>query len=159
MKKIPIEERFWCKVDMSGGDDACWEWQAARDHKGYGWIAIDRKMRRAHTIAYRLAKGEPPNGHIVRHTCDNPPCCNPSHLLNGTRKDNGHDASVRNRFNDRKGSLNPRSKLSEEDVSNCRSRYKPWDKHNGIRALSIEYGINEETMREAVHGKTWKHVA
>ena len=30
-------ERFWSKVDRQGPDE-CWEWQAGRSEKGYGWF-------------------------------------------------------------------------------------------------------------------------
>ena len=158
MKKVPIEDRFWSKVDMSAGENECWPWKASRDHKGYGWIAVERKMRRAHTIAYRLVNGEPPDGHLIRHTCDNPPCCNPKHLLHGTKVDNGRDASERNRFNPRYGELNPRAYLTEEIVKECRKRYVPRDRRNGVQAMARELGVNMETLRDAVIGRSWRHI-
>lgn len=40
------------------------------------------------------------NGHyppVVRHTCDNPTCINPDHLVGGTPRDNMKDRSERGR--------------------------------------------------------------
>ena len=34
---------------------------------------------------------------LVRHECDNPPCCNPRHLLDGTAEDNSADMKARGR--------------------------------------------------------------
>ena len=34
---------------------------------------------------------------VVRHACDNPPCCNPLHLLGGTHADNVADKVRRGR--------------------------------------------------------------
>jgi hypothetical protein len=44
-----------------------------------------------------LAWGPVPPGKIVRHTCDNPPCVNPLHLMNGTSADNSRDMVLRGR--------------------------------------------------------------
>lgn len=33
----------------------------------------------------------------ICHTCDNPPCCNPMHLFEGTRLDNVHDMRAKGR--------------------------------------------------------------
>lgn len=75
-----------------GEPDECWEWTRALN-KGYGAIAVHgSKMRMAHVVAWELHNGQPlPEGMLVRHTCDNPPCTNPAHLLIGTHKDNSHD--------------------------------------------------------------------
>lgn len=34
---------------------------------------------------------------MVRHSCDNPPCCNPAHLLVGTAAQNAQDMAERGR--------------------------------------------------------------
>jgi hypothetical protein len=74
-KRRPFAERFWEKVTI-GGDDECWEWQAARNAKG-GFIADDI---------------------CVLHHCDNPSCCNPAHLYAGTKKDNTRDMMQRGQY-------------------------------------------------------------
>jgi hypothetical protein len=83
MKKT-LEERFWAKVDKSGGPSACWLWTASTN-KGYGQLEIDGRPEGAHRIAYKLSIGPIPNGLSVCHSCDNPPCCNPSHLFLGSK--------------------------------------------------------------------------
>jgi hypothetical protein len=50
-----------------------------------------------HVMAYIVAKGSVPPGMVVRHTCDNPPCINPEHLLIGTKADNAADMVERRR--------------------------------------------------------------
>lgn len=47
-------------------------------------------MLGAHVIAYRIARGDTKNLQVL-HECDNPICCNPSHLFLGTQKDNIQD--------------------------------------------------------------------
>lgn len=65
----------------------CWEWQGARTPTGYGMVGYghrDGNRRRwdyAHRLMYRLTVGPIPAGQQLDHfRCDNPPCCNPTHL-------------------------------------------------------------------------------
>src|SRR5438105_2799861 len=48
----PLEDRFWSKVDCSGGKDACWPWKAHVGSHGYGIIA---RSHSDHTTAPRVA--------------------------------------------------------------------------------------------------------
>jgi hypothetical protein len=85
-------DRFWAKVDTTG--DGCWPWLGCLSTAGYGRAG---KRGYAHRLAYEFAYGPIPAGLEIRHACDNPPCCNPAHLLVGTREDNAHDMVVRGR--------------------------------------------------------------
>lgn len=76
---------FWSHVIVAEKDD-CWEWLGTRDPKGYGRFLPG--IGSAHRVAYELHHGIrlpyvakiTPTTPVVRHTCDNPPCCNPFHL-------------------------------------------------------------------------------
>lgn len=73
----------------------CTEWEGTRDSAGYG---ITRTGGRAHRLAWITAnESEIPIGMVVRHTCDNPPCVNPEHLILGTEADNVRDMIDRGR--------------------------------------------------------------
>lgn len=85
--------KFWAKVDERGKEE-CWPWQGTCDTKGYGRAG---KSERAHRVAFMLARGPIPTGMLIRHRCDNPPCCNPFHLELGTKADNAQDAVERRR--------------------------------------------------------------
>lgn len=80
------------------GPDECWEWTGSTN-KGYGSISVHgSRVRVAHVVAWELHHGRAlPVGMVVRHRCDNPPCCNPNHLILGTHGDNNRDKSERNR--------------------------------------------------------------
>ena len=82
----------------AGAPDDCWEWTMCRV-KDYGMISIGgTKLRGAHIVAWELANGRTvPEGMVVRHTCDNPPCTNPAHLDLGEHADNVHDCIERDR--------------------------------------------------------------
>lgn len=88
-------ERFWAKVVKT---DTCWEWNATRNHRGYGKFRDSPHSEiGAHRYSYILHKGEIGEGMEVMHTCDNPPCVNPDHLLLGTAKDNAEDRTSKRR--------------------------------------------------------------
>lgn len=101
-KKRLVEERFWSKVDKSGGPDACWPWLAAIDQGGYGtfWAGVGRSTR-PHIFAYESEIGVVPNGLDLDHvchtrdlsceggpTCLHRKCVNPAHLEPVTRRVN-----------------------------------------------------------------------
>lgn len=90
-----IEERFWAKVNKSGGtpyltdelsgsvSGQCWAWLSSKSTLGYGsiWDNSVKKNRMAHQIAWEIATGKPfPSGMVVDHLCRNPSCVNPEHL-------------------------------------------------------------------------------
>jgi predicted DNA-binding protein YlxM (UPF0122 family) len=69
----------------------CWEWQYKLRDDRYGVVKIDGEEHIAHRAAYRLWKGEIPDGKVVRHKCDNQSCIRPKHLELGTTKENQND--------------------------------------------------------------------
>lgn len=95
----PAVERFWEKVDRSGGPEACWPWTGATQ-KGYGAFGLeDGKIVRAHRFMWEITYGPIPDGLNVLHHCDNRPCCNPhpTHLFLGTFQDNTLDMVIKGR--------------------------------------------------------------
>lgn len=93
----PDAARFWRKVDKSAGPDACWPFIASIDEHGYGRFHIGNRLIHASRAAFMFANDGVPSNRVVRHTCDNPICCNPSHLILGTHADNSADMSARGR--------------------------------------------------------------
>ncbi|MFC6760417.1 HNH endonuclease signature motif containing protein [Sulfitobacter porphyrae] len=87
------------------------------DSYGYGRLRIapSRAQYRAHRISYRIAFGKDPGELYVCHKCDNPQCCNPSHMFLGTAADNNADkiAKGRTRSGDHTGANNGNAKLTE----------------------------------------------
>lgn len=96
--------RFHARVRTS---DGCWLWAGEITSAGYGQFSLyrrsltggrDRLRLLAHRVAYALAHEEDPGNAVVRHRCDNPPCCNPAHLETGTQAQNIADALARGRL-------------------------------------------------------------
>lgn len=112
-------ERYWAQVSVGTGDD-CWPWTGIVDRDGYGMFSRNRLGRRAHRYAVELDRGAPELGKIVMHTCDNPPCVNPSHLLVGTQADNIADKMAKGRHRCDRGEDQGNAKLTEADVLSIR---------------------------------------
>ena len=85
-------ERVWSRIDV-GEPDECWPWTRGRHSYGYGQIRYPKST--LHYVHRLVSRAKP--GQEVRHLCDNPPCCNPLHLVLGTHRDNIADMNERGR--------------------------------------------------------------
>jgi len=90
---------FWEKVEKT---DACWNWKAFIDYKGYGQFGFKNKVVRSHRVAWELTFGPIPSGLHVLHRCDNRKCVNPAHLFLGTNKDNVNDRELKGRHHSKR---------------------------------------------------------
>lgn len=88
-------DKFWERVERKGPDD-CWLWKGANNGRGYGRLRFRGKYYAAHRLAFELSSGKAPQL-CVLHSCDNPPCCNPKHLREGTNEENSLDMIRRGR--------------------------------------------------------------
>lgn len=130
--------------------NGCKVWTGPTDRDGYGIAYIDGKYVSTHRLAYTLALGSIPSGAMVRHTCDNPPCIDPDHLLVGTAQDNSNDCVERDRQS--KGSQVASSILKEADIPIIRGSKLT------KRQLAEQYGVSIDTIKQVRSRKTWKHV-
>ena len=80
------EDRFWRKVLKT---ESCWLWTGHLDKDGYGTLRVGPTQVRAHRFSWELANG--PTDLLVRHTCNNPRCVRPDHLVPGTHLENMAD--------------------------------------------------------------------
>lgn len=117
---IPIASRFHPRVDKTPGQGPrgdCWEWVGARNRQGYGKCWLDGKNILAHRVAYLLENGAIDDSLMILHSCDNPPCCNPGHLREGTVTDNMQDCVDRRRqSNARKTRCNEGHEFTPENT-------------------------------------------
>lgn len=139
-------------VDPGGADD-CWEWQGACSKGGYGNVRVGGRQTKAHRLSYELANGPIPAGLVVRHSCDNPPCVNPNHLLVGTHGDNAQDKALRDRsmFGERSST----ARLTASNVGEIRTRSAAGEPS---ASLAVAYDVSEAAIRHILAGRTWKRV-
>lgn len=146
-----------CRIGWQVTDSGCWEWSAARTAAGYGELRYERTTVRAHRLAYEAWVGTIPDGQVVRHKCDNPPCINPDHLETGTQRDNMRDMSERGRHGKTgaKGSTNGQAKLTEQQVRDILIRCQT-ERSNIV--IANDYGVHKGTIKSIRARRFWKHV-
>lgn len=136
---------------------------ACQDHgrKGYGlgyataWVRRNgqRLSTTLHRKVYWRATGDWPE--VVRHTCDNPRCINPEHLLGGTQLDNVRDCAERGRTGDQRnfGAANGRCILTETSVARIRAEYVKGSREFGLPALARKHGCSVSQVYRIVTGE------
>jgi hypothetical protein len=156
-KGLSIAERFWPRVDRSGGPDACWPWIGKSRHKfGYGtiWVGPGLGVEGAHRVAYRLVRGEILDGHALAHSCDNPPCCNPAHLEAMPNGGNVQQMWGKGRGTSKRptGERNGAARLTMEAATEIRAARAAGDQ---VNAIAARHGVNRTTVRAVLQGKRW----
>lgn len=137
----------------------CWEWRARRTDRGYGVFSYLGKSELAHRVAMMIEKGKthPPPPHIeVCHSCDNPPCTNPSHLWLGTHTNNMRDMMAKGRHNTPVGSACLSAKLDEIQVLRIRKIYST--RFMTQRELALEFEVDLRLINLIVNRKAWVHI-
>src|SRR6266566_4632547 len=86
--------RFLSNIDVRGKDE-CHPYLGYNRRDGYGYY----NGRLAHRLIYLYIYGKLSKRKLVCHDCDNPPCCNPRHLFEGTYLDNNRDMISKGRQN------------------------------------------------------------
>lgn len=167
--QVPPAERFATKVDRSD-PDGCWPWTGGVDRDGYGHFKVDRRMWRAPRYAFNLAHPDAPlsDDEMVRHTCDNPICVRPAHLLRGGAAQNSADQIERDRTTrgDRhhtrrdpstrvRGTRNGSAVLTEDAVRAIRTSYAAGATHV---ALAADHGVSQPLISQIVRRVVWTHV-
>jgi len=152
---MSLELRFRLRF-TEGDKDSCWNWEKGVTAGGYGQMAYHNKKYSAHRLAWTLHHGKDiPDGKVIRHTCDNPRCVNPHHLLIGTQSDNVKDMIERGRLVVRsrpKGEENPNSIVKEIHVKDI---YEMNGSHIEI-ATKFNYPVG--AIRSIRSGRTWRYI-
>jgi hypothetical protein len=145
------DQTFMNNVDVRSKSE-CWPWKRRVNKFGYGCVSYNGKEELAHRVAFAIANGGKfPDTHAC-HSCDNPPCCNPAHIWDGTHRQNMDDMMAKNRRNPPVGERNRGAKLTEEDVTLIRSL------QDRDATVAARYGVSPSTIRRVRTGAGWKHL-
>lgn len=129
--------------------NGCWLWERAKNSEGYGYLWNKTSCERVHRISYKLFKEDIPINKVVMHNCDNPSCCNPEHLIIGTRGENNTDRALKNRNRDQDGENNNIAKLTWVKVRRIR-------KSNLSRSqLAKIYCVSRQCIDKIINNKSW----
>lgn len=144
-RKISFE-RFFEKTEE------CWIWTGAKKNYGkklpYGSFSFRGKRNRpAHRVSYEIYIGEIPEGKIIMHICDEPPCVNPDHLKVGTYLENQRDKLSKGRCKV--------EKLSIEQVKEIK---KLLSMGVMMTRLSKDFNVSRQTIHCIKTGKTWSDI-
>ena len=146
---VPLEERFWEKVDKNGLN-GCWIWTRSL-RKGYGAIDVEGKTKRAHIVSWEWHNGRKvKDGYVLHHKfkCGNKKCVNPMHLQEMT--DSKHKSLHKS------GGNNPNSKLTEQQVLEIRADWAT-GKYTQ-KQLAKKYDVSIPTISRIINRKIWKHI-
>jgi hypothetical protein len=149
------DQQFWPKVGIIDDDTSCWEFLKAtrkRPRGNYGVVSMinpvtgRRGTINAQRVAFYLVHGYMPV--IGRHDCDNPPCCRPRHIRDGTIAENNRDKAIRRRVL----GIGGQDALSPDLVKQARTLYRDGTSAPKIAAL-LERKL--DTVQLALSGKSW----
>jgi hypothetical protein len=139
-------------------ENGCWVCGTSDSTDKYPRVKIDRgnfgeDRETVHRLSYEHFKGPIPEGLLVCHSCDNPPCCNPDHLFLGTHEDNSQDASAKDRtlFGENASNV----LLTENDVMQI---HKKRDAGLSLREIAGQYGVSLQCIHHIVTGKNWNRL-
>ena len=157
IKRLPVRERFYARIDTSSDPHGCWLWTRGLTAQGYGTMSVEGRVTLMHRLSYELHVGPIPAGLHVLHRCPGgakPACCNPAHLAVGTPLDNSHDVLPHERHTVR-GSSHPRAVLTEDAVIQMRAlAAEGWR----IHAIATHFQQTFNCVRAVLVRETWKHL-
>ena len=117
------------------------------DKDGYGTLSNHGRAVRAHRLAYAKAAAcevAAIRGLVVRHTCDNPRCVEPAHLVLGTHADNMRDKSERGRHT--------QAVLTADQIADIRTS------GDTNAACAARYGVARPTISRIRSHQRWTHL-
>ena len=149
------KKAFWSKVDKTG---KCWLWLGHKDKDGYGVFGGssvkegDGRGRetggewRVHRIAFVLLNGFIEDDDYIMHSCNNPSCVHPLHLLKGTPKENSQYREQCGRH----PHLRTTYKVTFESAKELRRLYAT-GKYT-MEALGKRFGISRSHAENVING-------
>ena len=142
-------------IDQQGPND-CWLWTGPKHRQGYGMMGAfrddDRRiMTVAHRITARLKFGNLTSKQYIVHSCSNPLCQNPDHIILG-------NASIRNRVmiaNGRNAKTRQRKQQFQPQAGR-KYKYDPddllWIRNHTTQEVAERFGLTKQRSTNLRHG-------
>lgn len=155
----PLATRFWNRVNKNGpivvpSLGRCWLWTGYLMPNGYGRLRTEvcNVAKQAHCIAFFLTYGHYPKPQGL-HKCDVRACVRPSHIFEGTQRENIDDMLAKKR--QVLGEKNGRAILKEKEVKEIRRQLL-----QGMRQIDLaaKYGVRQPAISSIKLNKAWTHV-
>jgi len=134
----------------------CQLYNGGTTNSKYAQIYFNGKLEMVHRVALMIALGvlllpkTNVNGEPVEcgHKCDNPRCCEPSHLYLATKAENGADKAKNGLM---KGEKNPNAKIKAEVAQEIK-----FSKGFGTQPeRAKEFGVTKSIVRDIDCGNSW----
>ena len=108
-------------------------------------------MKFSHRVVFEKVFGPIKNGLCVMHICDNPKCCNPKHLKQGTLLENNQDRQQKGRTkaNFSRGSKNIKATISDDLA------LKIFNEVGTAKEVAAKFKTNAQLVSDIKIGKTW----
>lgn len=161
-RPVNTPDVLWSKVDVRG-EGECWPWKGYINSQGYGRTWVNDKGYYAHRVIFNLAapgvislaapKSKYDKGFIL-HICDNPICCNPSHMALGDYADNARDRAAKGRSGDFKKDKGPRCLITMDQAREI--RHLRATENTSTRELAERYGLSIPSIQSLIAGKTYR---
>lgn len=148
--EIPFAERYEESIIRLDGENACWIWKDSKQSKGYGTTIYEGRQMPASRAVYLEFVGPLSKDEQACHSCDNPPCCRPSHLFKGTALDNRLDSIAKGRYPH--GESSATHKLSVAQVREIRQCAVAGLSKS---AIARHLHLPRKTVSNVVLGRTW----
>ncbi len=150
------EQRIVPRLAAAGG---CMEWTMSTHLFGYGQLTVVKDKVPAkyacHRVALEVKLGRKIlAGMRAMHTCDNPKCCNPEHIVEGTQRENMQGASQRNRIP--KGEACSWAKMDNKTVLAVYDFVV--NKGRSQAEAAKEFGISFQRVSKIARREVWKHI-
>lgn len=149
----------------------CKIWNGGCDKDGYGviyFIHQGKLKQRAHRVSFYLSHGYFPKKGEACHSCDNTSCVEPTHLWDGTRRENHTDMRIKGRSprglrngkythpeKTQRGQQHVSHKLSETDVLKIRELSASGHTQCGLASM---FGVCQRTIGRIIHRRNWTHI-
>lgn len=171
-------QRRFMRYLAAPGSGGCRVWTGGAYKNGYGKFWLNGRNHLAHRVAFAIAQGRWPEP-IARHKCDNPACCEPGHIEEGTYQENVQDCIERGRRRPRdeyrprtlqegarhysnhapekvlRGERVGTSKLTAMQAAAIKTERLAGAR---LRPLAQKYGVSEAMISSIARGKSWAHV-